>query len=82
VGFPEAVKESTAPLVKSTLIDFPNAVSAGHAAGMSVHTWEAIRRGTYLRIEDYSLCMFVRVWARMTVMSIQQWKALLARTWP
>lgn len=29
VGFPEAEKESTAPFVKSTLIVFPNAVSAG-----------------------------------------------------
>lgn len=39
VGFPEAVKESTAPFVKSTLIDFPNAVSAGHAVKMSARDW-------------------------------------------
>jgi hypothetical protein len=39
VGSPEAVNESTEPAVKSTLIDFPNAVSAGHSAKMSAHAW-------------------------------------------
>ena len=32
VGDPEAVKELTDPLVKSTLIDVPKAVSAGQVA--------------------------------------------------
>jgi len=44
VGLPEAVNESTAPLVKSTLIDFPNAGSAGHAVKMLAHAWRAIQK--------------------------------------
>ena len=69
VGSPEVVKELTEPCVKSTLMDFPRAVSAGQEAawrlgGMIV----TMVIGTYLTRVGCKWCMSVQMLCRYTAM--------------
>src|SRR5450432_2082402 len=68
VGFPDALKESTEPLVKSTLIALPNAGSGWQPGPKSVHSRVQLEELTYFLVRDYSPCRSARHWVLSTAM--------------